>query len=375
MQFIDLQEQYKLVEKQINEGIQTVLAHGQFIMGPEVLELEKKLANYVNVKHAITCANGTDALHLPLLAWGIGKGDAVFTTTFSFFATAEVISLTGATPVFVDIEEETFNICPKALEKEIGKVKSEGKLTAKAIIPVDLFGSLADYDKISDIAKKYEVKVLSDAAQSFGGTHNGKKAGSFGDAAATSFFPAKPLGCYGDGGAMFTDDDGLAEHLRSLRNHGQGSDKYDNIRIGLNSRLDTIQAAILLPKLEILSDEIEKRNIVAKKYNSFLGAIVKTPYISSNATSAWAQYSVLAKNAEEREKFQEILKEAEIPTMIYYPKPLHLQKAFSNLGYRIGDFPVAEDVTSRIFSLPMHPYLTEVQIKKINKKIQEQVTI
>jgi len=363
MHFINLHKQYTLIEKQINEGIQKVLSHGKFIMGPEVYEFEEKLADYVGVKHVISCANGTDALLMPLMAWGIGKGDAVFTTVFSFFATAEVIALIGATPVFVDIEETTFNICTNSLEKQIVKIQKEAKLSAKGIIPVDLFGLSADYDKILEIATKHNLKVLADAAQSFGGAYYGKKNGSYGDAAGTSFFPLKPLGCYGDGGAMFTNDDELAERLRSIRVHGHGADKYDNIRLGLNSRLDTLQAAILLPKLAILDKEIVKRDELAKEYNSALGETVKVPCIPSHSTSAWAQYSVLAKNLHEREDIQISLNKVGIPSMIYYKKPLHLQEALAGLGYKAGDFPVAEDVANRILSLPMHPYLEVTQQK------------
>jgi len=357
MQFIDLREQYKLIGKQINKRIQKVLAHGRFIMGPEVYELEEKLARYVGVSHVITCANGTDALQMPLMAWGIGKGDAIFTTCFSFFATAEVISLVGAIPVFVDIEESTFNICPDSLEHEIVKVKKEGELSPKVIIPVDLFGLSANYDRILDIAKKYCLKVLADAAQSFGGSYKERKNCNSGDVATTSFFPSKPLGCYGDGGAMFTNDAKLAESLRSIRVHGQGSNKYENIRIGMNSRLDTLQAAILLSKLEILDDEINKRNELAKIYSEALSETVRVPCIPSNSTSAWAQYSVLSKDSMEKEKIRETLSKASIPTMVYYKKPLHMQKAYCELGYGTGDFPVAEDVASRVFSLPIHPYM------------------
>lgn len=366
LQFIDLAAQYKKLKKEIDTGIQKVLDHGKYIMGPEVFELEEKLAAYVGVKHCLSCSNGTDALLMPLMAWGIGPGDAVFTTPFTFMATAEVAGLVGAVPVFVDIDEDTFNIDPEQLEKAIVKVKNEGKLNPKVIIPVDLFGLPADYDRIELIANKFNLKILEDAAQGFGGIYKGRRAGSFGDVAATSFFPAKPLGCYGDGGAIFTNNDQLFGILKSIRVHGQGSDKYDNVRLGLNARLDTIQAAILLPKLKAFIDyELEARNQVAALYTESLKGIVKTPVVPEGLVSSWAQYSVLAKDKNERAFFQEKLKAADIPTMIYYQKPLHLQTAYSGLGYKKGDFPIAENVSERIFSLPMHPYLEQDVIEKI----------
>ncbi len=365
IQFIDLKEQYRLNKEKIDHNIQKVLEHGKYIMGPEVDELEKRLGKYTGVSHIISCSNGTDALLMPLMAWGIGKGDAVFTTAFSFVATAEVISLVGATPVFVDIKADTFNIDPELLEKSILDTILEGKLRPRAIITVDLFGLPAEYDKIQAIAQRFGLLVLEDAAQGFGGSYKGKRACGFGDAAGTSFFPAKPLGCYGDGGAIFTNDDVLAEKLRSIRVHGQGSDKYDNVRTGINGRLDTIQAAILLAKLDIFDYELEARNRIAAKYTSELEKVVKTPQIPDGYISCWAQYSVLAKDSEERVFFQEKLKIEGIPTAIYYPRPLHLQTAYSSLGYGKTEFPVATDISGRIFSLPMHPYLLDEDVERI----------
>jgi len=363
--FIDLKAQYERLEKEINSRIQTVLQHGRFVMGPEIDEIERKLSQFVGVKHTITCSSGTDALLMPLMAWNVGHGDAVFTTPFTFIATAEVIQLLGATPVFVDIEENTFNINPVKLRSEIEKTVAMGKLRPKAVIPVDLFGLPADYDEINALAEEFNLVVLEDAAQSFGATYNGKKSCSLAHAAATSFFPAKPLGCYGDGGAIFTNDDKLAEILRSIRVHGQGTNKYENIRIGLNARFDTLQAAILLPKLEIFPGEVEMRQKVAEKYSRALENRVRTPYVPRDRSSVWAQYSILARDSEERAAMQEKLKKNGVPSAIYYPVPLHLQQAFSSLGYKQGDFPVAEEISKKIFSLPMHPYLEDEQINKI----------
>ncbi len=363
--FIDLKKQYKRLEPEINRRIQGVLEHGRFIMGPEIDELEQQLSRFAGVKHAITCSSGTDALLMPLMAWGIGPGDAVFTTPFTFIATAEVIRLLGATPVFADIREDTFNIDAKKLIKIVEQVKSQGRLKPKAIIPVDLFGLPADYDEINDIAEEFDLLVLEDAAQSFGASYKGKKTCSLAHAAATSFFPAKPLGCYGDGGAIFTNDDGLADKLRSIRIHGQGSNKYENIRIGLNARFDTLQAAILLPKLAIFEEEIDARQKAAAKYTQALKNRVKTPHVPEDRTSAWAQYSILLKNSSERDAIQKNLQNKGIPTAIYYPVPLHMQQAFSDLGYELGDFPISEGISKRILSLPMHPYLEDAQIEQI----------
>ncbi|WP_345867269.1 DegT/DnrJ/EryC1/StrS family aminotransferase [Shewanella algae] len=356
MHFIDLEAQYLSLKEKIDNRIQKVLDHGQYIMGPEVQELEQKLANYVGVKHAITCANGTDALTLALMVIGIKKGDAVFCPTFTFFATAEAIAFEGATPVFVDSDKKSFNICPIDLEKSIQKVIAEGKLMPKAIISVDLFGLPANYSEIESIARKYDLKLIEDAAQGFGGSINGKMAGSFGDIATTSFFPAKPLGCYGDGGAIFTNNDTYAELLRSYRVHGKGTDKYDNVRIGVNSRLDTIQAAILLEKLKEFPRELEKRNFIAKKYSKELNGKYDTPTVDEGYFSSWAQYTIVS---QKRNEIVEKLKSKNIPVMIYYNKCMHLQTAFTNLGYRKGDFPVSEELAKSVFSLPMSPYLLE----------------
>ena len=363
--FIDLKTQYKRLENEIKSKIQTVFEHGHFIMGPEIEEVEQKLSQFVGVKHAITCSSGTDALLMPLMAWGIGPGDAVLTTPFTFIATAEVIQLLGAVPVFVDIDEKTFNINPIKLREQIEKLLENGKLRPKAIIPVDLFGLPADYEEINTLARDFDILVLEDAAQSFGAEYKGQKTCSLTHAAATSFFPAKPLGCYGDGGAVFTNDDELAEQLRSIRIHGQGSNKYENIRTGLNARFDTLQAAALLPKLDIFPEEIVMRQKVAEKYSSGLKNKVKVPYVPKDRISVWAQYSVLAHDNEERAAMQKWLGENGIPTAIYYPIPLHLQKAFSHLEYRPGSFPIAEQISKKIFSLPMHPYLTDEQSTKI----------
>lgn len=448
MQFIDLAAQQKRIKDKIDANVQAVLKHGKYIMGPEVSVLEEHLSEYVGSNHGIACSSGTDALLLALMSIGVGPGDAVFTTPFTFIATAEVISLLGATPVFVDIDPITYNIDPKKLETAITALKTnnaelhplpalksvasnlqpnaaEGAplqsptlhLSPTAIIAVDLFGLPADYDHINVIAKKHNLMVIEDAAQSFGADYNGDKAGSLADIACTSFFPAKPLGCYGDGGMCFTDDEKLAQIMRSLMVHGKGSHKYDNARIGINGRLDTIQAAILLAKFDIFPEEIELRNQVASRYRSLLepltsnltpleahtsnpaGSVVggqrseaggkesslqqqklipQTSNLSSGASphitlpqtppgfrSVWAQYSILAGSKTHRAEIQQKLKDEGIPTAIYYPKPLHLQTAFSDLGYQEGDFPVSEDCAKRIFSIPMHAYITEAEQRRI----------
>lgn len=363
--FIDLKAQQQAILPSLWERLDRVLAHGQYIMGPEVQELEERLAAYVGVKHAISCSSGTDALLMPLMAYGVGPGDAIFTTPFTFIATAEVIQLLGATPVFVDIDPRTFNIDPDALAETIIGLKKNhltSSLRPKGIIPVDLFGQPADYDGINAIAQKHGLFVLEDAAQSFGATYKGRRAGSLAVVAATSFFPAKPLGCYGDGGAIFTDDDQLAEMLRSIRIHGQGSHRYENVRLGLNGRFDTLQAAVLLAKLEVFDREVLARQEVASRYSDALGGHVTVPYVSPACTSVWAQYSILS---DQRGPLQDKLRDAGIPTAIYYPIPLHRQGAFAHLGYKSGDFPVSEGTAARIFSLPMHPYLAPPQQERI----------
>jgi UDP-2-acetamido-2-deoxy-ribo-hexuluronate aminotransferase len=365
LDFIDLKAQQQRIFAVLTENIQRVLAHGQYVMGPEVRELETRLAAYVGVKHAIACSSGTDALLMPLMAYGVGPGDAIFTSPFTFIATAEVIQLVGATPVFVDIDPRTFNLDPEALAEAVGRLGQNPKtshLKPKGIIPVDLFGQPADYHRIHAVAHKHGLFVLEDAAQSFGATYNGARAGALAPVAATSFFPAKPLGCYGDGGAVFTDDDDLAEVLCSIRVHGQGRQKYEHVRIGVNGRLDTLQAAVLLAKLEIFDQEVVDRQRIARQYSQALNAVVETPFVAPECTSVWAQYSVLS---DDRELLLQKLQETQIPAAIYYPLPLHLQKAFRHLGYEPGAFPVSERAARRIFSLPMHPYLGQADQARI----------
>lgn len=365
MQFIDLSRQYDALRPAIDANIHRVLSRCSFVGGPEIDELEEALASYSGAKHALAVSSGTDALLMPLIAWGIGPGDAVFTTPFSFFATAEVIALVGATPVFADIDPITFTIDPSRLRAAIEGTLAEGLLTPRAVIPVDLFGQCADYDAIVGIAEEYGLLVLEDAAQGFGATYRGRRAGTFGNAAATSFFPAKPLGCFGDGGAVFTDDDTLAAALRSIRVHGQGEDKYENVRIGINGRLDTLQAAVLLPKLAAFDGEIARRNEVAARYSARLAGSVRTPTVSAGSTSVWAQYSLLADRTDQRDQILESLRDAGIPAMIYYARPLHRQKAFEYLGYHEGAFPTAEEVSRRIFSLPMHAYIEDSEVDAV----------
>jgi len=356
LQFIDLAAQQTPIREKIEARIKTVLNHGRYIMGPEVYEFEEKLAEYVGIKHCISCSSGTDALLIPLMARGIGPGDAVMTTPFTYIATAEVISLLGATPVFCDICPDTFNIDPDGLQNAYEDALSKN-LTPRAIIPVNLFGLPACYSLIDEFARKHDLFILEDAAQGFGGSIRRQKGGSFGHAAATSFFPAKPLGCYGDGGAIFTNDDGLVEAMKSIRVHGAGTDKYDNIRLGINGRLDTLQAAILLEKLAIFDIELEKRNQAAAYYTDNLHDSFTAPFVPEDYISSWAQYSILAGTKEHRDEIIKKLKEQNIPAMIYYRIPLHLQKVFENLDYANGAFPVSEDTAKRIFSIPMHPYI------------------
>lgn len=366
MEFRDLKTQYQKYKNEIDLAIEEVLIQGNFIDGMQVNVLEKQLADYVGVKHCITCANGTDALSLVLMAWEIGEGDAVFVPDFTFFSTGEIVSFNGATPVFVDVDENTFNIDPFKLRKVIQKTVDEGKLTPKVIIPVDLFGLPANYNEIDNIAKEYNILVLEDAAQGFGGNINGKMVCSFGDAATTSFFPAKPLGCYGDGGAIFTNDDELAQLLRSLKVHGKGSNKYDNVRIGVNSRLDTIQAAILQVKLKaFINHELEDINKAYKLYHEKLTDVVVTPIIPDGYYSSFAQYTIKLKSKEQRDNLQATLKENNIPSMIYYIKPMHKQLAFSDLEYDENDFSVTNELCDTVLSLPMHPYITEEEIDSV----------
>lgn len=365
MQFIDLASQFKRIEADVTSRVNEVLQSQKFIMGPDVLELESSLAEYAGVKHVLSCASGTDALVIPLMAYDLSKTDAIFVPSFTFFATAESVTLAGGTPIFVDSDPETFNISPVALEEAIVRTLEDGSLNPRGIIPVDLFGLPADYEAISVLASKYGLFVLEDAAQGFGASLKGRKTGSFGDVAATSFFPAKPLGCYGDGGAIFTDDDKLADLMRSIRIHGQGDDKYDNVRIGLNGRLDSIQAAVVLSKLDIFDDEIVARNRIAATYTEQLNDVFETPKIPDGFTSVWAQYTLLSESKDQRDRIVRSMKEADIPIMVYYPIPIHLSTAYSSLGYKKGDLPVCEDFSDRVFSLPMHPYLAEKDISSI----------
>lgn len=373
MEFRDLKKQYQLHKKEIDESIQRVLDGTDFIMGNAVKELEKTLAEYVGVRNCVTCGNGTDALQLALMAWNIGPGDAVFVPTFTFFSSGEVVPLCGASPVFVDINPDTFNVDPDSLEDAIQRVLKKGELKPKVIIAVDLFGQPADFPKLKLIAQKYDLYILEDGAQGFGGRIGGNIACSFGDIATTSFFPAKPLGCYGDGGAVFTDNDDYAELLRSLRVHGKGADKYDNVRIGMNSRLDTIQAAILKEKIQFLDEEVKQCNHVAEQYSARLKETVKIPKVADGMYSSWAQYTICLKSSEEREAVQKELKKEGIPTSIYYKCPLHLQKAFSEQVSDTPDCMNAEKISKTCLSLPMHAYLTEEEIEKICRIICETV--
>ncbi len=362
MEFRDLKTQYLLNKRAIDDAIQNVLLDSQFIGGAYVDLLEKKLADYVGVKYCVTCANGTDALQLALMAWGVSEGDAVFVPDFTFFSTAEVVPWMRATPVFVDIDENSFNISPEALEKAIQSVIGEGKLVPKVVIAVDLFGQPADFREIKKIVHKYDMLLLEDGAQGFGGKIGEKRACSFGDISTTSFFPAKPLGCYGDGGAVFTDNDEWSELLRSFKVHGKGTNKYDNVRLGMNSRLDTIQAAILNVKLEKIDKEIDAVNWCAERYTEFLQSYIKCPVVMQPFYSSWAQYTILLENRNQRDYIQKELKKYDIPTMIYYAKGMHQQKALAKyLRSDIG-YPVTEKICERCLSLPIHPYLKKEDV-------------
>lgn len=374
MQFRDLGAQYSSLKEKIDAAIREVIDSHAFILGAQVSELEERLAEYVGVKHCLTCASGTDALTLPLMAWNIGVGDAVFAPDFTFFGTINCAILRGATPVLVDIDERTFNISCDALEKTIIRTIKEGRLTPKVIIPVDLFGQPAEHEKIQLIADKYNLKVLEDGAQGLGGSISNKKACSFGDAAATSFFPAKPLGCYGDGGAIFTNDDELYEKLRSLRISGASIyDKYQNMSAGLNSRLDTLQAAILKVKLEALETyELRSANYIAQLYTENLGNNVVTPYIKPGYFSCWSQYTILLEDASTRNKLREYLSIKGIPSMIYYPRGMHQQPAMKAINVETPlDFPVTENIVNRCLSLPMHPYLDMQDVRYVSISVIE----
>ena len=354
--FIDLQAQRRRLGAPLEAAIKAAVEGGQWILGPQVAQFEKDIAQWAGVRHAIACANGTDALLLILRAWGIGPGDAVFVPAFTFAASAEVIALAGASPVFVDVLPDTFNMDAASLETAIAQVKKDGVLKAKAVMPVDLFGQPADYPSLEPIARREGLKLLCDSAQGFGALLDGRRAGAIGDAATTSFFPAKPLGCYGDGGACFTNDDDLKDKLLSLRMHGQGSDRYEHVQVGMNSRLDTIQAAILIEKLKIFDEEIEKRNVVARRYSdAFAGSNrIKTPVVIDGAVSTWAQYTL---QVADRTRFQAGMKERGVPTAVHYPIPLSRQPAYA--AYASAPTPVSEALSGHVVSLPMHPYLAE----------------
>jgi len=369
MKFIDLKRQYHQIKNDINNDIVNICENSDFVLGQKVFDLERTLSDYVGVKHCVTCASGTDALIISLMAYNIGFNDAVFTTNFSYFATTEAISLVGANPIFVDIESETYNISPELLEIEIKKVIKENKFIPKAIIAVDLFGQLADYDKLQKIADKYNLILIEDAAQSFGARFKEKKSCSFGHIAATSFYPAKPFGAYGDGGAIFTNDSKIDQLCRSIRVHGQGIDKYDNVRIGLNSRLDTIQAAILLRKFKIFNDELVMRNELSDFYNTNLDSIVKTPNIKNDYFSSWAQYSILLDNESQRDALVNFLSARNIPTAIFYKKIFSELEIYSK-NYLNRKFPISKAVSKKILSLPMHPYIKESERSEITKQIQ-----
>lgn len=372
MEFRDLKSQYHYYKDEIDEAIQNVLDSGHYIGGQQIAELEKKLSEYVGVKHCITCANGTEAMTLLMMAWDVKEGDAVFVPDFTFFSTGEIVSFSGATPIFIDVEKDTYNMDPIKLEKEIIKVINEGNLNPKVIIPVDLFGLPAKYPEILNIAKKYDIKVLEDGAQGFGGSIKEKRACSFGDASTTSFFPAKPLGCYGDGGAIFTDNDELANLLKSLKVHGKGTNKYDNVRIGLNSRLDTIQAAILLVKLKAFeAHEVKDVNRVAKVYSENLEGLVQLPLIPEHYYSSYAQFTIKLKNREQRNSLQTELKAHGIPSMVYYAKPMHKQSAFSHLVINESDFEVSNELCDTVLSLPMHPYLKDEEVIHVTTLIKK----
>lgn len=373
MEFRDLKRQYKCLKTDIDKNIAGVLSSAHFISGPQVKELEKMLAEYVGVKHCITCANGTDAITLGLIAWNVGPGDAIFVPDFTFFSSGECPAFAGATPIFVDVKDTTYNINPVKLEDAVAQIVKEGKYKAKAVVAVDLFGQPAEYDAIRTICDKYGLLLLEDAAQGFGGSINGKMACSFGDISTTSFFPAKPLGCYGDGGAVFTDNDEWASLIRSYAVHGKsGNDKYNNIRIGLNSRLDTLQAAILMPKFEAFKKyELDDINIIAGWYTEVLKDInVKTPVVLDGYVSSWAQYTIQLPEEVDRDELQSSLKEKGIPTMVYYMKPMHMQGAFDGTDSAIGDCATTERLCKTVLSLPIHPYMTKDDVECVANNIK-----
>lgn len=371
MQFRDLKKQYEVLKCDIDAAMIEVAGSSKYIGGPWVKALEQELADYVGTKHCVSCGNGTDALSLAVMALGIKEGDAVFVPDFTFFSSGEIVSFAGATPVFVDVCEETFNICAESLEREVEKVLAEGKLQPKAVVAVDLFGLPADFKTVEEVAKKYNLLIIEDGAQGFGGSIDGKIACSFGDIATTSFFPAKPLGCYGDGGAVFTNDDKVKSLLESFKVHGRGTMKYDNVRIGMNSRLDSIQAAILQVKLRVFKDyELTDVNKSAAMYDEALADLAakgcfKLPVIPEGFVSSWAQYTIRLNDRETRDALQAALKDKGIPTMVYYPKPMHKQEAFAPCTQADEDFPITMKLCDTVLSLPMHPYLTQEQVNEV----------
>lgn len=371
MQFSDLKQQYRVLKTDIDKAILDAAMSGAYVMGPQVKELERELADYVGTKHCISCANGTDALTLALKAWGIKQGDAVFVPDFTFVSPAEAVALEGATPVFVDVDRETFNIDPEDLEHKIEATIRKGESVPKVIITVDLFGLPANYPALRRIARNHHLLILEDSAQGFGGIVNGKRNCSFGDISTTSFFPSKPLGCYGDGGACFTDNDEWAALMDSCRMHGKGSSKYDNVRIGMNSRLDTIQASILQVKLKAFAGELAAVNKAAAEYTARLTDIVETPVVPAGFISSWAQYTIKLKNKTERDGLQAYLNGQGIPTRIYYPIPIHLQTAYKNLNLPESDDPVTGKLCETVLSLPMHPYISLEEIDAVCNAIEE----
>jgi dTDP-4-amino-4,6-dideoxygalactose transaminase len=369
MQFIDLGAQRRRIEKRLKAAIERVVDHGQYILGPEVAEFERRIAAYVGVEHAVACANGTDALMLPLMAAEIGPGDAVFCPSFTFAATAEVVAWMGATPVFAEIDEATYNIEPNGLAAALETARKH-ELRARALITVDLFGQACDYDPIEAFCKQNDLVLIADSAQGYGARYKGRVAGAIGDFATTSFFPAKPLGCYGDGGAILTDNDEHTALILSLRFHGKGSYKYDNVRIGVNSRLDTLQAAVLIEKLKVYAEEIEKRQRVAQRYTQALKDLVTTPYVMPDCVSTWAQYTIRV-HADRRDAFQAALKAKGVPTTVYYPKPLHQQTAYKHFPVAGNGLPISERVAREVVALPMHPYLDEATQDYIIEAVRE----
>lgn len=372
MKFRDLEKQYQAIKTDIDASISAVIEKANFIHGEQVTELEERLAEYVGTRHCISCANGTDALQLALMAWGIGKGDAVFVPDFTFFASGEVACAVGAVPIFVDVRRDTFNLDCDVLERMIERVENEGKLRPAVVLAVDLFGQLAEYDRIREIARRHGMLVLEDGAQGFGGKIDQKKACSFGDISTTSFFPAKPLGCYGDGGAVFTDNDEWAGLIRSYCVHGKGKSKYDNVRIGMNSRLDTLQAAVLLGKFSHFAGwELEQMQTVAEWYDKQLRGVVETPSILKEYYSSWAQYTVKFPTRETRDGVMRLFREKGIPCAVYYERPMHRQKAFQDIQYNEIDYPVTIELSETVLSLPFHPYMSREEVALVGKLICE----